>query len=69
MSFVSYFISDENSQTAALNYVENTTEVLWLVVSGRKFPFFGTKEIPHVWLIMNREFSTRKYVRPSRLVL
>lgn len=44
MSFVSYFISDENSQTAALNYVENTTEVLWLVVSGRKFPFLELKK-------------------------
>ena len=44
MSFVSYFISDENSQTAALNYVENTTEVLRLVVSGRKFPFLELKK-------------------------
>ena len=43
MSFVSYFISDENSQTAALNYVENTTEVLWLVVR-RKFPFLELKK-------------------------
>lgn len=48
MSFVFYFISDENSQTAALNYVENTTEVLWLVVSGRKISFFVTKEVPHL---------------------
>lgn len=25
-----------------------------------KISFFVTKEVPHVWLIMNKEFSTRK---------